>query len=379
MALVLNQEQEMLRDSAMVFLRENAPVAQLRKLRDSRDEHGYSRELWKQFAEMGFTGVLVPEAYGGLGLGQVEAGVVMEAIGRNLTAVPFFSTAVLVASAIARFGSEEQKQKYLPKIAEGSILMALAVDESAKHRPQQQSVQAVRVGDDYSLTGAKSLVVDGHVADTLIVAARTSGATQDRDGITLFLVDRAARGVHVERTVMVDAHNAARVSFADVQVDAAARIGEVGQGWTILDSILDVGRAALASELLGIADEAFERTLVYLKERKQFGKIIGEFQALQHRAAHLYTELEITRALVLRSQQALDEGAAKSAALVSAAKARAGATALLAVQEGVQMHGGIGMTDEFEIGFFMKRHRVAQELLGDTNFHADRWARLNEY
>lgn len=379
MALVLNQEQEMLRDSAMVFLRENAPVAQLRKLRDSRDEHGYSPQLWKRFAEMGFTGVLVPEAYGGLGLGQVEAGVVMEAIGRNLTAVPFFSTAVLAASAIARFGSEEQKQQYLPRIAEGSILMTLAVDESAKHRPQQQSVQAVRVGEGYSLTGAKSLVVDGHVADTLIVAARTSGSTQDRDGITLFLVDRTARGVHVERTVMVDTHNAARVSFADVQVGANARLGEIGQGWGILETILDVGRAALASELLGIADEAFERTLGYLKERKQFGKIIGEFQALQHRAAHLYTELEITRALVLRSQQALDEGAVKSAALVSAAKARAGATALLAVQEGVQMHGGIGMTDEFEIGFFMKRHRVAQELLGDTNFHADRWAQLSEY
>lgn len=379
MALILNQEQEMLRDSAMVFLRENAPVAQLRKLRDSRDDSGFSRDLWKRFADMGFTGVLVPEAYGGLGLGQVEAGVVMEAIGRNLTAVPFFSTAVLAASALARNGSEAQKQKYLPAIAAGGIVMALAVDEHTKHKPQQQGVQAVRIGEGYSLSGAKTFVVDGHVADTLIVAARTSGSTRERNGISLFLVDRNARGVNIKRTVMADAHNAARVSLADVAVDASAVIGMVGEGWDILDATLDIGRAALAAELLGLADEAFERTLVYLKERKQFGKIIGEFQALQHRAAHLYSELEITRSLVLRSQQALDEGTGKAAALVSAAKARSGATAALAVQEGVQMHGGIGMTDEFEIGFFMKRHRVAQELLGDTNFHADRWASLNEY
>lgn len=379
MALVLNQEQEMLRDSAMVFLRENAPVAQLRKLRDSSDSNGFSRELWKGFADMGFTGVLIPEAYGGLGLGQVEAGAVMEAIGRNLTAVPFFSTAVLCASLIARNGSETQRQTYLSAIAAGNIIMALAVDEHTKHRPEQQGVQAVRVGDGYSLSGAKTFVVDGHVADTLIVAARTSGATRDRDGISLFLVDRTARGVHVERTAMVDSHNAARISFADVVVGADAVIGGVGGGWQLLDQTLDIGRAALAAEMLGIADETFERTLSYLKERKQFGKIIGEFQALQHRAADLYTEIEVSRSLVLRSQQALDEGSARSAALVSAAKARSGMTAALAVQEGVQMHGGIGMTDEFEIGFFMKRHRVAQELLGDANFHADRWARLNEY
>ncbi|RZI43345.1 acyl-CoA dehydrogenase [Herbaspirillum sp. HC18] len=379
MALVLNQEQEMLRDSAMVFLRESAPVSQLRRLRDSRDEAGFSRELWKSFAEMGFTGVLIPEAYGGLGLGQVEAGVVMEAIGRQLAAVPFLSTSVLAASMLARHGSEAQKQKCLPEIAAGNLIMALAVDEGAKHRPERQTVKAARAGNGYRLDGAKALVVDGHVADTLIVAARTGGDDRSRDGITMFLVERNAPGVSVERTVMVDAHNAARITFSGVQVDAGSVIGEAGRGWAVLDSTLDIGRAALAAELLGLADEAFERTLGYLKERKQFGKIIGEFQALQHRAALLYADIEITRSIVLRSQQLIDEGSGKAAAVVSAAKARAGQTAALAVQEGVQMHGGIGMTDEFEIGFFMKRHRVAQELLGDTNFHADRWARLNEY
>ncbi|HEX9173560.1 MAG TPA: acyl-CoA dehydrogenase [Telluria sp.] len=379
MALVLNQEQEMLRDSALVFLRESAPVAQLRALRDARDNDGFSRALWRSFAEMGFSGVLVPEAYGGLGLGQVEAGAIMEAVGRNLSAVPFLSTAVLAATMLTRHGSEAQKQRYLPSIVAGDLVMALALDEGAKHKPQRQQMRALAEGAVYRLDGEKTFVVDGHVADTLIVAARTAGGDSDRGGITLFLVDRAAAGVKVERTVMVDAHNAARIVFDGVRVDADAVIGAPGQGWDMLDGVLDVGRAALAAELLGIADETFECTQSYLKERKQFGQIIGEFQALQHRASSLFCDIEITRAVVLGSQQALDQSPAGAQALVSAAKARAGASATLAVQESVQMHGGIGMTDELELGFFMKRARVAQELLGDANFHADRWARLAAY
>ena len=369
----------MLRESALAFLREKAPVAQLRALRDTHDETGFSPALWRGFADMGFTGVLIPEAYGGLGLGPVEAGVIMEAIGRNLSATPFFSSAVLAASLLAQHGSEVQKQTYLPQIAAGKLIMALAVDEASKHRPQQQALKATPNEKGIRLQGAKSFVVDGHVAQTLIVAARSAGAVNDRDGITLFLVNALTPGLTIERTAMADSHNAARLVFENVDVDADAIIGEIGQGWPALDAALDVGRAALASELLGIADEAFERTLVYLKERKQFGQTIGEFQALQHRVAHLYSDIEITRALVLHSQQLLDEGSEKAAALVSAAKARAATTSALAVQEGVQMHGGMGMTDEFEIGFFMKRQRVAQELLGDANFHADRWARLHQY
>jgi alkylation response protein AidB-like acyl-CoA dehydrogenase len=379
MALILNQEQEMLRDSAFGFLRESAPVAQLRRLRDTQDANGFSQALWRSFAEMGYTGMLVPEVHGGLGLGMVEAGVVMEGMGRNLSAAPFFSTAVLAATLLARHGSRAQQQACLPQIAAGELIMALAIDETPKHRPQRQSLRATPAANGFRLNGAKCMVVDGHVADTLIVAARTAGTDNDRDGITLFLVDRLAPGVTVERTVMVDTHNAARIVFDNVEVDAEAVIGAPGSGGAALDAALDAGRAALASELLGIADAAFERTLAYLKERRQFGQIIGEFQALQHRAAHLYSEIEITRALVLYCQQLLDQGSGQASALVSAAKARAGATSALAVQEAVQMHGGMGMTDELEIGFFMKRQRVAQELLGDVNFHADRWARMREY
>ncbi|HBZ04914.1 MULTISPECIES: acyl-CoA dehydrogenase family protein [Massilia] len=371
MALVLNQEQDMLRESALQFMKERAPVAQLRALRDARNDDGFSRDLWASFAEMGFTGVLVPEAHGGLGLGMMEAGAIMEAIGRNLTAVPFFSTAVLGASLLARHGSADQQGRWLPLIARGEAIVALAIDEAAKHRPDRIGLRARRDGDGYLLDGEKLFVVDGHVADLLVVAART-----DEGSIALFLVEGAAAGLRRERSIMADAHNAARLVFDGVRVGPDTVLGE---GAKVLGDVLDIGRAALAAELLGIADEVFERTQSYLKERRQFGQIIGEFQALQHRSSALYCDIELTRAIVLGAQQALDEGSSNAAALVSAAKSRAGPTATTAVQEGVQMHGGIGMTDEFEIGFFMKRARVVEELLGDARFHADRWARLSGY
>lgn len=379
MAIVLNQTQEMLRGSALAFLRESSPISMLRQLRDTRDKTGFSPALWKEFAELGFAGVLIPEQYGGSGLGAVEAGVLMEALGRTLAPTPFFSTALLGATLIASSGSAAQKAHFLPAIAAGEHLTALAIDEGAAHRPERHQLAGVPQDGGFMLNGAKVFVIDGHIADTLIVVGRTSGSASDRDGVTLFLVPRDAEGVTVERTVMADARNAARVQLRNVRVAPDAVLGEIGGGAGRLEQALDIARAALASELVGIADEAFERTLQYLKERKQFGKIIGEFQALQHRAAHLFSEIEITRAAVLRSQQLLDDGPAQPAGLVSVAKARAGSTAMLAVQEGVQMHGGIGMTDEFEIGFYMKRACAAQILLGDTNFHAQRWATLRGY
>lgn len=369
----------MLRDSAKAFLSQNAPVAHLRKLRDTHDSIGFSRELWRNYSEMGFTGVLIPEAYGGLGLGYVEAGVIIEEMGRTLTPSPFFSTAVLSVSAFNHAGTESQKKKYLPEIAAGNLVIALATDEFSKHRPLQIDLKAAPAENGFVLSGEKILVVDGHVADLLIVSARTSGQHGDATGITLFLIEPSASGVQVERTQMVDAHNCARIKFDNVRVSSSAVLGQRDQGGSILEQILDIGRAVLAAELLGVADETFSRTLGYLKERRQFNALIGEFQALQHRAAHLYSEIEITRAGVLRALQMLDETPQGSAAMVSMAKARAGTTATLAVQEGVQMHGGMGMTDEFEIGFFMKRARVLQELFGDANFHADRLARINGY
>jgi alkylation response protein AidB-like acyl-CoA dehydrogenase len=328
---------------------------------------------------MGFAGLLVPESFGGSGLGCVEAGVVMEEIGRTLMPSPFLSTAVLAASALSRGGSATQQSAHLPKIADGSLLAAFAIDEGAKHRPLRTSMQAVRSGNGFRLNGAKAFVVDGHTADLLIVAARTAGAAGERDGLTLFLVDAKANGIAIERTAMVDAHNAARIVFGNVEVDADGVLGEVDQGDRLLQGVLNIGRGAVASEMVGLSEEVFGRTVGYLKERKQFGKSIGEFQALQHRAAQLYIDIEITRAAVLKALQTLDGNFEDAAAAVAVAKARAGSTATLAVQEGVQMHGGMGMTDQFDIGFFMKRARVCQELFGDSNFHADQLARMKSY
>lgn len=379
MPLLLTEEQSMLRDSARGLIGDKAPVSHLRALRDSKDPTGFSRDLWRAFAEMGFSGLLVAEEFGGSGLGCVEAGVVMEEIGRTLMPSPFLATAVLAASALSRGGSAAQKSEHLPKIADGSLLAALAIDEGAKHRPLQTALQAMRSGNGFKLNGAKAFVVDGHTADLLIVAARSAGAPGERDGLTLFLVDPKAKGIELERTAMVDSHNAARILFDNVEVNADGVLGEIDQGFALLEGVLNIGRGAVASEMVGLSEEVFGRTVSYLKERKQFGRLIGEFQALQHRAAHLYTEIEITRAAVLKALQLMDQDFANAGAAVAVAKARAGTTATLAVQEGVQMHGGMGMTDQFDIGFFMKRARVCQELFGDSNFHADQLARLKNY
>src|SRR5579862_4582934 len=379
MPLVLNDEQNMLREHARGFLSKNAPIAHLRQLRDSKDATGFSRPLWKEFVDLGWAGILIPADFGGLGLGHVEVGVVMEELGRTLTPSPFLSTAVLAASAIAHAGNEKQKSAYLPKIASGDLIATLAVDETSKHRPEKIALAASRAGNGFTLKGAKTFVLDGHVADLIIVAARTSGAPGDTKGLTLFLVDAKAKGIRAERTPMVDTHNASRLIFDNVSIGADAVLGQVDAGWTPLEGALNAGRAALASELVGASQQAFDMTVTYLRERKQFGKLIGEFQALQHRAADLYCELEVTRSAVLKALQTLDESFDKATQIVSIAKARAGTSATRAVQEGVQMHGGIGMTDEFDIGLFMKRVRVCNELFGDSNFHADLLARTHRY
>jgi len=379
MALVLTEEQSMLRDSARGLISDKAPVSHLRALRDGKDATGFSRQLWKDFAEMGFAGLLVPEEFGGSALGCVEAGIVMEEIGRTLMPSPFLSTAVLTASALARGGSAAQKAEHLPKISKGELIAALAIDEGAKHRPLQTSLKAQRSGNGFKLSGSKALVVDGHVAGLLIVAARSAGSPGESNGLTLFLVDPKSKGIATERTIMVDSHNAARIEFDNVEVGSDHVLGEVDQGHALLEGVLNIGRGAVASEMVGLSEEVFSRTVTYLKERKQFGKAIGEFQALQHRAAQLYIDIEITRAAVLKALQTLDANFDGAANAVAVAKARAGTTATRAVQEGVQMHGGMGMTDQFDIGFFMKRARVCEELFGDANFHADRLARMRSY
>jgi alkylation response protein AidB-like acyl-CoA dehydrogenase len=377
MPLYLTDDQQMLRDTARSFMAEDGAIAkQLRHWRDSNCKDGFGHALWKQFGEMGFTGILVPEADGGLGLGHVEAGIVMEEIGRNLTPSPFLMTAVAFVEAVKESGLRE---RWLPGILAGETVAAVAVDEGRKHRPEAIAMTAERSGNGFRLSGRKSFVVQGGSADVILVAARTGGAPGETEGLTLFAVEKDAKGMSLESKRMVDSSMAARIDFDGVEVDADAVVGEVDGGWTILSRLLNAGRAAASSEAVGVGSAAMDMTVDYLKQRKQFGRLIGEFQALQFRAAHLYSELEIARAAALKAQQMLDEGAEDAELMVSVAKAKAGRAAQLAVQEGVQMHGGIGMTDEYDIGLYMKRDRVLNELFGDPAFHADRLARMNGY
>ena len=379
MALVINEEQQMLRESAQGFLTEYAPISELRKLRDAGSEKGYGEDLWRQMAEMGWAAILVPEAYGGLEFGHLGMGQIIEQTGRTLTASPLFSTAILGVTAINLSASEEQKAELLPAIAGGELTTALAVDETAHHAPSQISMTATPKGEGYILDGSKCFVAEGSNADKLIVAARTGGNPGEIDGISLFLVDSAASGVEIERTEMVDCRNYATIRFNRVVVDSSALLGQEGAGYGPLSATLDVGNAYLAAELLGIAQETFDTTLQYLKERKQFGVLIGSFQALQHRAAHWWSEIELCKSVVLKALQALDSDDEKTPLLVSIAKAKLCEVAELATNEAIQMHGGIGMTDEYDIGFYIKRARPAAMLFGDYSYHGDRFARLSGY
>ncbi|MEH6791434.1 acyl-CoA dehydrogenase family protein [Parasphingorhabdus sp.] len=378
MPLYLNEDQQMLHDSAAEFMKGEAPVAHLREFRDKQCKDGFSHALWKQFAEMGFTGILIGEDEGGLGMGHVEAGVVLEEIGRNLTPSPFLTTAVAGVEAL-NAGGKALRDKYFPGILSGDTVLALAVDEGAKHRPDRIAMAATREGNGFKLDGKKQFVVQGGSADMLIVAARTSGSAGDDKGLTLFAVDAKAQGLSKDSVRLVDSAMAAHLEFDGVLVDADAVIGEVDEGDAVLRRMLNAGRSGAAAETLGVGAGSMDITVDYIKGRSQFGTLIGSFQALQHRIAHLYSEMEIARATVLKAQQMLDEGSSKAELMVSVAKAKAGKATALSVREGVQMHGGVGMTDEYDIGLYMKRDRALQEFMGDVNYHTNLVAEMHGY
>ena len=374
---LLNDDQKMLRETAANFLAEEGSVAkQLRHWREIGCKDGFGHGLWKQFAELGLTGICIPEDQGGLGLGAVEAALVLEEIGRNLTPSPFLATAVVAARAIAGTAHAE---RWFPGILSGDAVLALAIDEGRRHAPEHTAMSAQRRGNGFVLDGVKQFVVQGASADMVLTAARTAGAPGERDGITLFAVPKNAAGLALENLGLVDSSRAARMTFANVELDADAVVGNVDGGWQSLSRALDAGRAGAAAELVGLAAGASAMTLDYLKQRKQFGKAIGEFQALQHRAAHLYSEIEIARAAALKASELLDSDEGNAPLMVAVAKAKAAATSKLAVQEGVQMHGGIGMTDEHDIGLYMKRQAVLGELFGDVFFQRNRVAELSGY
>lgn len=379
MALVLNEEQRLLQDTARNFFASHAPVAALRQLRDTHDPVGYDPQLWQQMAEMGWASIILPETYGGLDFGFLGLGVVLEEAGRTLTASPVFASAVVGASAVLLGGSEALKQLLLPDIAGGKMTLALALEETHHHNPTSISTTAKIQGENFILSGSKCFVLDGHSADKLIVVVRTGGTERSSAGLTLLLVDRNASGVHCRRTFLADSRNAANIRFDDVVVPAENALGTVNQGWAILEPVLDRGRVAMAAEMMGSAMEVFERTIAYLKEREQFGAPIGSFQALQHRAAHMQAEIELCRSVVLQALSTVDDAPHQLPSLASLAKARLNELVKLVTNEAVQMHGGIGVTDAMEIGFFLKRARVAMQIFGDTGFHMDRYATLCGY
>ncbi len=375
--MTLTDDQTMLQDSVAPFMAaEGAIKAQLRHWRDSGCKDGFGHALWKQFAELGLTGIMVPEAHGGAGLGMLEAGVVLEEIGRNLTPSPFLTTAV---AAVRALDGSAQATRWFPGIVAGDIVAALAIDEGKHHDPSRVAMTANRSGNGFTLNGAKQFVVHGASADVILVAARTAGSPREVDGLTLFAVERGAKGLDFDNVALVDSSKAARLTFDEVSVDADAVVGEVDRGWAPLTRALNAGRAGAAAELVGVASGAAALTIDYLRQRQQFGKYIGEYQALQHRAAHLYGEIEIARAAAMKAAQLLDAGDERAALMVSVAKAKAARVSSLSVQEGVQMHGGIGMTDEHDIGLFMKRDVVLGSLFGSATWHAGEVARLSGY
>ena len=375
---VLTEEQTMLRDAAKGWTTDSAPVGALRKLRDGKSGASFDPAAWSEMGQMGWAGVIVPEAHNGSAFGYLGLGLVLEETGRNLVASPLLSTALISASALTLAGTDAQKSAWLDKIALGEAVATLAVDEHSHHAPLKTALAATRSGDGFVLNGEKTFVIDGEAADLLIVAARTSGKPGDSDGLTLFLVPGDTAGVTRTHLALADARGAARITFADVKLGADAVLGEVDKGWAVLEPVLDRAYVGLAAEMLGTANAAFDITLDYLKTRTQFGQVIGTFQALQHRAAKWFTDLETTRSCVEAALEALDAGG-DTRALASLAKAKASEVLHLASNEMVQMHGGIGMTDAHDSGLYMKRARVAEALFGGASFHRDRYATLQGF
>jgi len=379
MALLFNEEQQYLKDTAKDFVQKNAPINHFRELRDSEDETGYSKELWKKMAELGWAGILISEEYGGSDFGMVGMGGILEETGRCLVPSPLFATALLGASLIGLGGKADQKKDLLPKIAKGELTTAFALEEGSRHTPYRISTTAEKKGKDFVLNGKKTFVLDGHSADLIVLAARTSGGIEDQSGISLFLIDPNSTGLQRKRTHMVDSRNASEIHLKGVEVSETKLLGELDAGFSIIEEVLERGQIGISAEMLGNTLEAFDITLEYLKERKQFGAVIGSFQALQHRAAVMFAEIELTKSSVMGALNAVDENSNDRSRFASLAKFKAGETLHLVSSEAVQMHGGVGVTDEFDIGFFLKRSRVAEQIFGSSDYHLDRYATLSEY
>ena len=379
MKLILTEEQEFLRDTAKDFAQERTPVTHFRSLRDNKDENLWDKDIWQEMVNLGWSGILIPEEFGGSDFGVAGISVILQECGKTLTPSPLFSTGVLGAYAISNFGTQEQKEKYLSKIVSGEITTALAVDESSHHDPCKTLFKAEQKGSDFLLNGKKTFVIDGASADVLIILARTSGNSGDLAGLTLFIVESNVNGIKKIKLDMADSRNYANIEFNDVECSNKSILGALESGGETVERILDIGRIAMSAEMLGNAESAFETTIDYLKQRKQFGVLIGTFQALQHRAAEMFCEIELTKSAVMAAIHGADENSNELQRLSSLAKTIAGETLNLVSNEAIQMHGGIGVTDEYDLGFFIKRSRVAEQIFGSSTYHTERYANLSGF
>ena len=376
MTLTLSEEQAFLKDTAKKFAQEKTPTTHFREIRDNENPECFDREIWQEMAAQGWSGILVPEEYGGSNFGLAGIGVVLEELGRTLTPSPLFATSVVCATILNKAGNDSQKKEFLTKIASGEVTMAFALEEGPRHKPFSINLEAKKDGKNFILNGKKNFVIDGGFADYIIVVAKTS---ETEDHLSLFILAKDVKGLNIIPTTMVDHKNAANIEFKEVIISEANLLGTQNDAKEIIEETLDISRAALSAEMLGGALEAFDITLNYLKEREQFGEKIGSFQALQHRAALMFTDLELCKSCVIEALTAYDEGSNDLQRIVSLAKSKIGETFFNVSNEGVQMHGGVGVTDEYDIGLYMKRARVAEQTFGNSEYHRNRYAELTGY
>jgi alkylation response protein AidB-like acyl-CoA dehydrogenase len=375
MDLSWSSEQQQLRDSVQRWVTQSYPFETRRKLVAS--ELGFSRDNWRQFAELGWLGAALPEEHGGIAGSALETLLVMEAFGRGLVVEPYLPTVVLGAGLIADAGSAAQKDALLGPVIEGKTLLALAYAEpTSRYEPFNVATRAVKRGGDVVLSGHKCVVISGGEADRLIVSARSAGGQRDAKGISLFLVDPKAKGVRLKAYPTVDGGRAAELMLDDVAVPAGDAIGPLDGGLPILERALERGIAAIASEAVGAMAVLHETTLDYLKTRKQFGVTLSSFQALQHRLVDMFIHCEESRSMALKAALEVgnpDEGS--RARVISAVKVQIGKAGRSVGQEAIQLHGGMGMTDEYKVGHYFKRLSTLDTLFGDVDYHLDRFAR----
>ena len=374
MTLVINEEQNMLKSSAKELLDLKSPISLMRELRDD-NYNQFDPDLWKEMVEMGWTALTVPEEYNGLNFGYVGLGQVIEEMGKKLTVSPMISTVLVSTTIVGLSKNEVLKSKLFDEIMSGKKLCTLAHEESSHHNPNIDLSIISNNNEKFILNGKKRFVIDGTISDYLIVSANS----ESNGSLELVIIDSKSKGITFNNKVHMDSKIYSDISFNNVEFSKDNFLSTENDGKKILKKVLDIACVGLAAEMLGNIQQAFDMTIQYLKEREQFGVKIGSFQALQHRSAIMFGEIELCKSIVLKALQAIDSGDKNLPELASLAKSKLGLTSKLVTNEAVQMHGGIGVTDDADIGFFLKRVRVSQRIFGDSNYHLDRVAKFNSY